>query len=342
MPTLHLIDADSIQACPAVLRAVRRAIESSQNREDRLLLLGGQPLGEDARRAGLDSGDRIAVPFGKAWLGQRRIKHWLRAQRGFDLAACWSINTLHAAKFTLPETPKLLTLVHTPAYSGLKRLKHMVQNHHDRPVRVCAATGALCERLDGLGIRAQVDPTLTDIGPPPPAPPPLRTDLRHDWGVSGPNHWVVGVLSDHPSQADALDAVTLTCLAGVSLSACLGRPQTITLVMHPGQRHRGRAQRFLTDQPVGPRIVQDTRMNQPWRVLPGCDVALALGRDAGGLSLFWALGQGLPVIASARGPAGELGNRPANAQVHLANSDAPKDLAHVLHGVLTDVTKFPG
>ena len=37
----------------------------------------------------------------------------------------------------------------------------------------------------------------------------------------------------------------------------------------------------------------------PWRFLPACDLALALGPAAGGLSLLWAMAAGVPIVAHA-------------------------------------------
>ncbi len=332
MPTLHLIDADSSQACPAVMSIIHRSIHATPN-GDRLLLLGGQPLQNLARQAGIGDTHRIRVPFGKAYLGQRKIKDWLHTQPRFSAAYCWSVDALQAAVAAFSQAPIRLSLVHTPTPSKLKHLRRMIDNRRAGPIRVHVCTDTLRNRLGTAGIRAEVDSTLSVFTEHPPAPPPSTDDLRNDWGACDPSRRVVALLSDHPSQVDAAQAAAIAVLAGASLSDGRGNPQTITLLMHPDQLNRRRAQLFLADQSAGHRVVQDARMHCPWLILHGCDAALALDVDAGGLSLRWALGLGVPVIASANGPAGELTG--GEAGLALSPSNAHKDLAHLLHVALS-------
>jgi hypothetical protein len=350
MPTLHLIDADSSQACPAVMSAIRRSMADGCGDDRLLLLFGGRPLVDLAHRAGIEQVHPIQTPIGGVYLAHRKIKGWLETQPGFDRVHCWSIDALDASARAFVDTPIHLSVVHTPRATKLNHLKRIVLNRRDDRVRVHTSTATLRGQLNSVGVTSDVDPSLTDISEGSPAHALSKTDLRGQWHAGGSNHRVVALLSDHPSLADAVDAASIVCLAGASLVDGHGQPQTITLLMHPDQRHRRRAQYFLADQSDGHRVIQDARAVEPWLVLPGCDAVLAIGPDAGGLSLGWALASGIPVVAAptpAPGFIPELtpGVTPTTTgqikqeaggftQLRIARSDAHKDLAHVLHGVL--------
>ena len=342
MPTLHLIDADRSQACPAVMSAIRRLMDTG-GADDRLLLIGGQPLSDLAQQAGIHHRHRVSAPFSKTYLAKRGVYYWLSTQPGYDLAHCWSVGTLQMAASVLPETPIRLSLIHKPTPGKLTLLKWIIMDQQEARIRVGTWSPALRDQLSAVGIPAEIDPGLTELAQPPDTPgapgsPPLsKADLRRQWHASDPSRRVVALLSDHPVLADAVDAAWIVCLAGASLAD--GVPQTITLLIHPQQHNRQRAQNFLADQPIDHRVIQESRVTRPWLILPACDAVLALGRDAGGLSLRWALAGGVPVIASEAGPAGGLGGLSGglvpDSPLHLAPSGDHKDLAHVLHGVLS-------
>ncbi len=335
MPTLHLIDADSTQACPAVLDIIRRRIQLSHNPDDRLLLLGGGPLVKDALAVGIHHARRLTVPFNNPRLA-RAIRPWAKHQKPFEHIRCWSPGVLLLAVDHWPDTPKELMLVHRPTDKQIAKVKWALTRRNTGPIQINTLTDVIRNHLDLAGVRARVDPALTPTREDAAKPQPSQADLRNGWGACDPSHRVVALLSDHAFLVDATQAAAITSLAGASLADGNGKPQTITLVVHPDQLNRQRAQRFLADQSVGHRVVQDTRMRCPWLILQGCDAALALGQDAGGLSLRWALGMGLPTITSTEGPGGEAGGLASDkVQLVLSPSNAHKDLAHALQGVLT-------
>jgi hypothetical protein len=334
MPTLHLIDADSSQACPAILLTVRQALGTTQHNDDRLLLLGGQPLEDAARQAGIDITDRIAVPRGKACLGLHAIKYWLRKHPGFDRVHCWSIGALQATRFILPNTPMQISLAHTPTAYELQRLKKIFHGRVAAHLRVHAGTHAIRDRLALIGVSAEIDPSLTTLQADAARTDQTRDEIRRGWGVSDPKHRVVALLSDHPSLVDATDAAAVLCLISSTVPGKTCNSNVITLVIHPLQLNRYRAQNSLASQAAGHRVVQDQRMNCPWSVLHGSDAALALGQDAGGLSLLWALSSGLPVITSENGPTHERVSD--SGSVILSPTNAHKDLAHALQRALVN------
>lgn len=329
MPTLHLIDADSSQACPAVMALIQSVINTQT--QDRLLILGGRPLLQLALDAGIEQTHRASLPFGHAPLAPRTLKAWIKTQPRFDRAHAWSIRSLQTAGFLLKKPATTLSLVHTPTPADLKRLKRITTSHYDNPIRIDTGTASIRQTLRDFGLPCEVEPSLTQ----PPLTIGTRPDtaaLRRDWHACDDHHRVVAVLSDHPSLANALDASAITCLAGASLTDSLGRPLTITLLMHPDQHNRKRAQAFLAEQSDSHRVIQDVRIAEPRAVLHACDAALGLGRDLGGLSFHHALAMGTPTVTANNPSTCPTGHAPPN--LHPALSAAPKDLAHQLHQAL--------
>jgi glycosyltransferase involved in cell wall biosynthesis len=53
-------------------------------------------------------------------------------------------------------------------------------------------------------------------------------------------------------------------------------------------------------------VIADHDAACPWRTLPACDVALAMGDAGAGLSMLWAMAAGVPIIAEARYATSEI------------------------------------
>ncbi len=339
MPTLHLIDADSTQACPAVFSAIRAAMATSGDADDCLLILGGRSILEDATRTGVDRVYYLPVPFGKAVLGQHSLRRWSHARPDFTRIHCWSPGAMRAASNVFKDRDRQLSLVHTPTVSHMRRLARASGTNKHAGVRVLADNPALARRLQDRGVRCDIE----SVAPAPEHAAPMsdevRRSIREGWGIRGlrglrgDHERVVMLLSDHPQLANAVEAASVVALGCATLTDRQGEPMRILLLMHPRQLNRQRAGAILNDQPVIAHILQDARVSQPWSVLGACDAALALGPDAGGLSLRLAVKQGVPVVASGTGPAGALDRD--TPDLILARSAMHKDLSHELHGALS-------
>lgn len=332
MPTLHLIDADSTQACPAVLSAIRASMCDRHGDGDQLLLLGGGPIREYAGQAGVQEAHQLAVPFGKGVLGVPALRRWLRQRPAFGLIHCWSPGALHAATLVARDTPKHLSLAHTPTDAQLKRLSRIARSRHASSLRITADNPVLARRVVAAGIPCATAPLPIMRAEPMKLSPNRRDELRRAWGVPRKRDFAVALLSDHPRLANALDAAAIVVLGCSTLTDEPGASSVASLILHPGQPNLRRARDLLDDQSTNMHIVQDATATRPWDVLGACDAALALGPDAGGLSLRWALRSGVPVIASANGPAAE--HRDTGGDLRLASTDYHKDLAHLLHTAL--------
>lgn len=328
MPTLHLIDADSTQACPAVLASVRASVSHG----DQLLLLGGREIRAYAEQAGIENAHQLAVPFGKAVPGLPALRRWLRQRPAFDLIHCWSPGALHVATLVTRDMPKRLSLAHTPTNTQLKRLCRLTQSKHAANIHITADNTALTKRVVAAGVpcRAEAIPL-----PPPesmPPPPNRQEELRRAWGVPREKDFAIVLLSDHPHLTNSLDAAAIVVLGCSTLTDEPGASSVASLILHPGQPNLRRARTLLDDQSTHMGVTQDAGIIRPWDVLGACDAALAIGPDAGGLSLRWALRRGLPVIASVNGPARD--HRDTAGNLRLAHTDQHKDLAHLLHTAL--------
>lgn len=332
MSTLHLIDADSTQACPAVMSLIGDRIRSSSDSEDPLLLLGGAPLVQLAHEAGISHAQRLRVPFGNPRL-TRAIDPWVRSQKHFTKIHCWSIGAVSLAVDTWRNTPIELSLVHRPTDQQVLQLKRALRRAPMSKIRVCTLSDPIRKQATPADVSAEVDQTLSRQPDGRPVHTPSADDLRTQWQAPRDSRRVVALLNDHPSQTNAMDAAAVVCLAGASLTDDQGRTLGIKLLMHPGQHNRQRAQYFLADQSDRHRVVQDVRAINPRAILPACDAALALGPNAAGLSLHQALDAGLPVITAGPTIVDTHGSPPPH--LYIARSSAHKDIAHLLHTALS-------
>lgn len=328
MPTLHLIDADSTQACPAVLASVRAIAGVG----DPVLLLGGRVIRAYAEQAGIADAQQLAVPFGKATLGVPVLRRWLRRKPAFDLIHCWTPGALHAATLVTRDTPKRLSLAHTPRPAQLNRLLRLAQSKHAAHVAVTADNTPLTRRIVAAGVPCTTSPIPLPLGDSMALPPDGRESLRRAWGVPREKDFAIALVSDHPHLTNSLRAAAIVVLGCSTLTDEPGTASAASLILHPGQPNLRRARALLDDQSTNMSVTQDAGMIRPWDVLGACDAALAIGPDAGGLSLRWALRSGVPVIASVNGPAGD--HRNIGGDLRLAATDQHKDLAHLLHTAL--------
>jgi hypothetical protein len=327
MPTLHLIDADSTQACPAVLASVR----ASTGAGDRVLLLGGRVLRGYAQQAGIRDAHQLSVPFGKAALGMPALRRWLRDKPTFGLIHCWTPGALHAASWVSRDTPKNLSLAHTPRHTQLKRLLRLAQSRHAANITVTADNTPLTRRIVAAGVPCLTAPIPLPEDDSKTLPPDRRGALRRAWGVPREKDFAIALVSDHPLLTNSLHAAAIVVLGLSTLTDEPGTSSAAALILHPAQPNLRRARALLDDQSTHMGVAQDAGVIRPWDVLGACDAALAIGPDAGGLSLRWALRSGLPVIASVNGPAGDHNNA---GSLRTAHTDYHKDLAHLLHTAL--------
>ncbi len=336
MPTLHLIDGDSTQACPTVYRAIRAMMAASNNPVDHLLILGSRAHFSIALQAGIkpDQASCLSVPFSKAVLGLLPLRRWIAERPTFTKTQCWSPGAFIAATRLCKKTPRRLNLVHTPNHRWIKQLSRLSNVNKYPDTLITTDTPALAQHLQNLGINCEAKLIALSVAHDSPLSDEKRTELRASWGVTKSTERVVVLLSDHPALADAIDAAEVAVLGCATLTDKLNQPVRVTLLIHPLQLHRRRAQTFIEKQPIDLKLLQEQRISSPWLLLDACDAVLALGQDAGGLSLRHALQHNKPIITPQSGPATTLDH--ADKNLHLAPSPQTKDLAHQLRLALME------
>ncbi len=332
MPTLHLIDTHNTQACPAVLDAIQATMSTSHNHDDTLLVLGSRSFTHEATQAGIERLHHIAAPYGQALLGLHRLRRDAQTRPNAGSVTCWSTGALQAAALVFKRRDIRLMLTHTPTPKQITQLRRL-RSKHQSAIHIQADNHVLATRLRDEGLTCQTQPFTASTPSPEPMPDAERAELRRRWGVDGDDDRAILLLSDHADLVSALQAAHVMVLGCSAYVGNRGEHCRVSLITHPGQRHRTRAESWIGRQTSSLLIIQDAEAVRPWRLAGACDAVLAIGRDAGGLGLRRIAGSGAATVSSQSGPAGELNGLGDNLK--LAPSDKPKDLACMLHAVLS-------
>ena len=339
--------------------------------EQRVYLLGGASLERAARAAGVSDFVRVGVPMGSAVFGGRALRRELR-RRGegdFDLVHCWSIGALTLATMMLRATPRLLTLTVPPTGRGTRWLRVVTSEVAGRaellPISSTIQRTLLMGGVNPRGVhvvRPGID--MSRVIPNGRA----RAMLREKWKIEDPKAVIIGLASDPPTAADAVAA---TIISRYAMETLLVEGIDVRAVLHPFQRRRLQAKGMLRDLDGLRLIIDEPDIAEPWSVLPGCDIVLALGtqgpvrvrnldaivtssqrpitRDighgylgaggsaesgGGGLSLLWAMASNVPVVGEATYGISEIVEDRHSAL--LARPGLFRGLAHRIRQIITD------
>ena len=377
MRILHLIDADSPQATPTTLAMLGDALGRLGAIEQRVYLLGGAPLERAARAAGLTNFIRVGVPMGSAVLGWRAIRREFRRQDEgeFDLIHCWSIGALTLATMLFRSTPRLLTLTVPPTSRGTRWLRVLTSDIAGGaggagraailPISNAIRRTLLMGGVNPLGVhvvRPAID--MSRVAPSGRA----RNELRERWKIEDPKAVIVGIASDPPSAADAV-ATMIVCR--YAMETLLVEGIDVRVVMHPMQRRRLQAKDALRALGGLRLLIDEPQIAEPWNILPGCDIVLALGTQGpvrvrnmdaivtssqrpvtqdighgylgaggsaesggGGLSLLWAMASNVPIVGEATYGISEIVEDRHSAL--LTKPGLFRALAHRIRQVITD------
>jgi len=330
MRILHLIDAASPQAASTTLALLDQSLGRLGHTDQHALLLGGTPLRRATQEAGITGAMHAGVPFGQAILGIPAIKRHAQQRGPFDLIHCWSIGALTAASWVFRKTPKALTLTSTPPPASIHWLRILAKETPGRTLF--------------LPISSTIRGTLLGGAIPEPAVHVLRpaidmgkvchddrTALRKAWGAPSESTKIIALLTEPPHQADALAANIAMAMADDSAAT---DGLTLRMLIHPDQHNRLRAQNRMRGLGQPQRVIQEPRLDVPWQVLPGCDLALTLGQDAGGLPLLWAMAANVPIIGEATYAVSEIIEDHHSAL--LAQPGSMKHLAQRITQLFTD------
>ncbi len=330
MRILHLIDAASPQASPTTLALLNVSLRAPGEHEHVLLLLGGRTLQEQAANAGVERAYHLGVPQGHACLGWSGVGQAVQRLGPFDLFHCWSTGTLSLAALRYRSIPRVVTLTLAPSRKAVHWLRVLGQMDRAQTVFL-PISNTIGRELCSGGVqestvhvlRPGLDFAMVDGE--------ARAALRQRWGIAGDDVRVIALLCDPPTQTEALEPMMAVRLAADSIAT--GVPG-LKLLMHVDQMDRRRAHQIFVRVSRGDRMLLDSQLDCPWRVLPGCDYALAMGQAAGGMSLLWAMAANVPIVGEARYAISEIVEDRHSAL--LARPDRPTALAHRLRQLIDD------
>lgn len=299
MRITHLMDAAGSQATGTTLALLAESLGRLGHTLQKVLLLGGSSLQQEACAAGVSDATVVGVPRGHALLGWPAVTRALRQTGEADIIHCWSPGAFAFASLARRSTHRVLTMTTPPSPETVRWLRVL-----------CTAGGSSGPRGVILTTTATIRHTLISGGVPVEMVHVLRpgldmgrtsrvdrASLRESWGVESEQTRVVALLSDPPGDADALYATMAVGLAQESYSTSGG--VSLLMLVHPDQRQRRRAESIHRHLGRSGLLVVEPRLSQPWEVLPACDAALALRGSGEGLSLLWAMASNVPIVGEA-------------------------------------------
>lgn len=343
MRVLHLIDAASPQACPTTLALLSEAIGRLIDVEQHVVLLGGSALRDAAKAAGIRDATLIGTPFGRAMHGAFALRRQLAAMPRFDLVHAWSIGSLTLAALLLRDTPRVITLAMPPTPRQLHWLRMIVEHSPDAGsggATVLATSATIRREAMSRGVPEKSVHVLRpgiDMGR---VSKVNRSAVRESWGLpvgtpADRTSHVIALLADPPHAHDALFSTLVCSIAGEIYGPRQPHsPHRVHVLAHPDLHRRINAQAMTREMGVAHMVICDERLARPWEVLPACDLALATGANAGGLSMLWAMASNIPIVAEAGYAVSEIVQ--ANTSALVAKPGVHKQLALRINQIIDE------
>jgi len=236
------------------------------------LIVGGSGDERLARQLGVNTSDRIASLGGRPWLTTGAWRRYLTGVGPVNLLHCWSLTTLAMTMLAAPEVPRFLSLTSAPIDREQGRWLRAICGMARAPITLLPVSSSIKRAWAHVG----VEPALMHVLRPGLDLARLDTaarDLRRrEWAVGTPGVTVVLALAPSGRCVDARRAATiLVCglLTGLDMA----------VVVPANAARRPTARMIARAAGVGDRLIFDARVEQPWEVLPGGDVALIMGDD---------------------------------------------------------------
>lgn len=323
MRVLHLFEASDFSVPHARLALLAQSLGRMPDVTEDVCLLGNRSLETAANDLGITARWRFNLAGRMGISGYFRLRRELRQHR-YDLIHCWSIRTMGSptlAAVTAADVPRVVTVCRMASakearWAGVLT-RHLKADTVYLPISSSVGRSMLEHGVDPQHVhtlRPGIDMSLYQ--------PSLRKPLRESWEVDNATR-VVALLGDPTEEASAMAAFMATGLADQIL-ASRGRP--VVLLVHPQQRDIDQAMSTARQIDPASRIVLEPRIDRPWEILPGCDIALAMGHSGGNLPLLWAMACAVPIVAEATPAISEIVEDRHSAM--LARPDLPKALAH--------------
>lgn len=316
--------------------------------DQHVLALGGAYLRETLAACGVAPGltTGLGVPFQRAVFGFPAIKvlsrrDWPESRRNPSLIHCWSLGAFTLAGLVWPRAPRLLTLTTAPSESGLRWLGAQLGGNR-APAAVLTINATIRRSLLTRGIASEKVHVLRpglDLSKVGGGVAAKRRGLREGWGVESDRERVIAVLSDPPQRVDAVPVMMAVGLAAETYASqpIHEKAPVFHVLLHPDQRRRARAETVQRAVKRGTSFIQDERLDRPWEILAGCDLAIAMGdadTGGGGLSLLWAMAGNVPVLGEATYAISEVLEDRHSAL--LCKPDNPRAMANRITQLLAD------
>lgn len=331
MRVVHLINQASHQASATTMHLLANS-QQKIDAQHHVLLIGGEPLADAALQAGVTSPTHLGAPGGHALAALPRFKHWLAKHEQPDIIHCYSVGTLLLTSLCCRILPRILTLCLTPSSREIHLLRMLVSEASDK-IAIVATTSTIARSLITQGVRQESVDVLRpgiDMGL---IQTNQRDQIREQWKLAGDKPFVAMLLSDPPTASDAATATLMLGLANVAMN---DPKRPIHLLVHPDQKNRLAALNPLRPLHNEHLLLTDPRVEAPWEVLPGVDVAITLADAGAGLSLLWTMAANVPVIGQATVGNCELIEDHHSALLTHPNPQNLRHLAGKLQQILTD------
>lgn len=353
MSVLHLVDPGAVGGDAMTLRFVADVLREG-NRKDCVVVLGHRAHARLAQRCGLCVDALIPVPrrtrFRPTPGARRVIDAMARVHGPFVIVHAWSMRSEAFAARILPDKPCVISTMVGPQ---LERTFTERMAVHIAPavlvrtaqLRFFVPHDGVSRELSAVGVYEDVVWNVqpgVDMSLLSPPRTPAREALRKQWGVSD-DCLLVGLISQPIAWGNARAAASI-----VTLPVTANRD--VKLLVHPDAERLQAAHEWARPLGFEDCLVQESDLEEPWRVMAGLDVALWLGNDRtrfeampidkprlkfgeqplpGVLPILWAMAAGLPVIAE-RCAATEALIRDGETGMLIEPRDVPEGARHAI------------
>jgi len=331
MRILHLFDHSALSLPYSRLALLAQSLGRIPDAEQDVCLLGNRQLEQAALSVGIEPRWRISPPGGHAALSYFAIRNRIPA-RTYDLIHCWSADAMGSATLAMllaPSVPRVVTVAQMPS-SKQTHWARMLSGDRVGRTTYLPITSAIRRQLLTHGVAEQAAHVLRpgiDMGL---IAHNKREALRQAWEVA-PGTVVVALLGDPIEVVNCITAYMTIGLANEGMNPGENR---LALVVHGMQKERIQSMIFARHLGQAEMVIVDDRIARPWDALPGCDIAMAIGDDAAGLSLLWAMAAGVPIVGEARPSICEMVEDHHSAL--LARPGVPRLISHRIAQIIND------
>jgi hypothetical protein len=331
---LHLIDGRSRYACGMTWGLIAQTISERPGDSHECCVIGQvAPLPDVTRR--LAPIAHLSAPGGMSIWNGALLSRFIHSRPRSDEICAWSIEAARLACRVRRDEQVRLNVRLQPDAREIRQLRRLAQC---QGLTIIAASESVAQQLTEAGVARSMIEVTPPVVDPEWIDASARHSIREQWPLEDDrrDEQVVALLGDPISEADAMMGLWVA-----GLVAETGR--AVRLLVSPRARGLHRAQCLTRAMGHPQRILIDDRLDEPWRILPACDIGLLLASRAndggcvgsdpsdrrvaanGGLALQWALAGGLVVV----GEDAAMGEA-TSPTIQTTSAGRPRELARLL------------